>query len=108
MRMPATSVENIAKSMIKIFGDSSTKVNVIGSRPGEKLDEVLVSRNEAPFTRIIDDTYYVVLPQTKDSATYESYLNYESIETEEFNSRNAKQISSDELIRVLQKEKWLF
>ena len=71
MRMPATSVENIAKSMISIFGNSETKINIIGSRPGEKLDEVLVSRNESPYTKIIDDTYYVVLPQTKDKTIEE-------------------------------------
>lgn len=107
MRMPATSVENIAKSMISIFGNSETKINIIGSRPGEKLDEVLVSRNESPYTKIIDDTYYVVLPQTKDKTIEESYSDFELIETEEFNSRNAIQICENELTKILQGEKWL-
>jgi len=107
MRMPATSVENIAKSMISIFGNSETKINIIGSRPGEKLDEVLVSRNESPYTKIIDDTYYVVLPQTKDKTIEDSYSDFEFIETEEFNSRNAIQIVENELTKILKGEKWL-
>lgn len=107
MRMPATSVENIAKSMISIFGNSETKINIVGSRPGEKLDEVLVSRNESPYTKIIDDTYYVVLPQTKDKTIEESYFDFKLIETEEFNSRNAIQIGESELTKILKGEKWL-
>jgi len=107
MRMPATSVENIAKSMISIFGNSETKINIIGSRPGEKLDEVLVSRNESPYTKIIDDTYYVVLPQTKEKTIEESYSDFKLIETEEFNSRNATQIGETELTKILKGEQWL-
>ena len=43
MRMPATSVENIASSMIKIFGNADTSIEIIGSRPGKNL-MILVSR----------------------------------------------------------------
>jgi UDP-N-acetylglucosamine 4,6-dehydratase/5-epimerase len=108
MRMPATSVENIAKCMVDLFGNKDTEIKIIGSRAGEKLDEVLVSKNEAPFTKIIDDTYYVVLPQNKHLSLENAYQNFASIETSEFNSRNAKQISSNDLAKVLQKEDWLF
>ena len=53
--------------MIDLFGSKSTKKKIIGSRPGEKMDEVLVSRYEAPFTRVLNsDKYYVVLPQRKN------------------------------------------
>lgn len=108
MRMPATSVENIAKCMVDLFGNKDTEIKIIGSRAGEKLDEVLVSKNEAPFTKIIDDTYYVVLPQNKHFSLENAYQNFASIETSEFNSRNAKQISSNDLAKVLKKEDWLF
>ena len=36
LRMPATTVDNIADSMINIFGNKNTKKTVIGLRPGEK------------------------------------------------------------------------
>ena len=107
MRMPATSVKNIANSLIQMFGNSSTQIDIIGSRPGEKMDEVLVSKNEAPFTKIIDDKYYVVLPQNSNSQLNSLYTEHENIQTEEFNSRNADQITSLELVDILSGEKWL-
>jgi FlaA1/EpsC-like NDP-sugar epimerase len=105
--MPATSVKNIANSLIEMFGNSSTKIDIIGSRPGEKMDEVLVSKNEAPFTKIIDDKYYVVLPQNNDPQLNSLYSSFENIKTEEFNSKNAGQITSSELVDILSGEKWL-
>lgn len=107
MRMPATSVENIANGLIKMFGNKDTKIDIIGTRPGEKMDEVLVSKNEAPFTKIIDDKYYVVLPQNINHELDELYAKNENIQTEEFNSRNADQITSSELISILEGESWL-
>ena len=65
------------------------------------MDEVLVSKNEAPFTKIIDDKYYVVLPQNSNSQLNSLYTEHENIQTEEFNSRNADQISSLELVDIL-------
>lgn len=52
MRMPATTVDIIADVMIDLFGNADTQKKIIGFRPGEKQSEVLVSRNEAPTTKI--------------------------------------------------------
>ena len=107
MRMPATSVEIMATSMIELFGNNETQIKLIGSRPGEKIDEVLVSKNEAPFTKIVDDKYFVILPQTTSSELDDLYVDSSLIETSEFNSRNADQLSKDQLVRQLKGEKWL-
>src|SRR5204863_167007 len=63
MRMPATSVKNIATVMTKLLGGDKTPHKVIGRRAGEKMHEVLVSKNEAPRTKVLDQKYYVILPQ---------------------------------------------
>jgi FlaA1/EpsC-like NDP-sugar epimerase len=63
MRMPATKVCNIANVMIKLFGNKKTKQQIVGARPGEKMHEVLVSKNESPRTKIYNNKYYVILPQ---------------------------------------------
>jgi UDP-N-acetylglucosamine 4,6-dehydratase/5-epimerase len=107
MKMPATSVLNIAKSLIKLFGDNNTESKIIGARPGEKLDEVLVSKNEAPFTKIINDKYFVILPQKRNNSLLELYKNYPNIKSDEFNSRNADQLNVKDLIKTLKNEKWL-
>jgi UDP-N-acetylglucosamine 4,6-dehydratase len=107
MRMPATSVKIMADAMIKLFGNNETKIDLIGMRPGEKIDEVLVSKNEAPFTKIVDKKYFVILPQAGSKELDLVYDDSSYIETDEFNSRNADQLSKNELINQLKHEKWL-
>ncbi len=107
MRMPATSVENIAKAMIRLFGNDKTSSKIIGSRPGEKLDEVLVSKNESPSTKVIDDKHYVILPQNTAAITNDDYGSLNSISTLEFTSRNADQLSVDQLVTLLKDESCL-
>ena len=107
MRMDAIKVSEIANAMIELFGSKSTKKKVIGTRPGEKMDEVLVSRYEAPFTRVLNDKYYVVLPQTKNIELETVYSEYPIMDKKEFNSKNANQLNAEGLIRKLKNEKWL-
>ncbi len=108
MRMPATNVGIITDAMIDLFGNSETKKKIIGMRPGEKQSEVLVSKNEAPTTKILDNKYYVILPQFKNQALDEVYAQYPLLWTEEFNSNNAVQLGQEELKETLTKEKWLW
>jgi FlaA1/EpsC-like NDP-sugar epimerase len=110
MRMPSTKVSNIANVMIKLFGNKDTKQKIIGVRPGEKLHEVLVSKNEAPRTKIFNDKYYVILPQfePKGNGSYKEHEKLPPIEFEEFNSNNAKKLEDDEFIELLNKETWLW
>lgn len=107
MRMPATSVGNIARAMIKMFGNDDTAVVNIGARPGEKVDEVLVSKNESPSTKVLDGKHYVILPQNRDKFDSRSYEFLENMSTEEFTSRNAEQLSVGALIELLRGERWL-
>ena len=103
LRMPATTVEIIAKSMIKIFGNEKTKMKIIGSRQGEKLHEVLVSKNEMPLTSQSSQKYFTIYPSfiKKSPKIAKSDL-------KEFTSKNACQLSQTELISILEKESWLF
>jgi len=108
MRMSASTVSNMADVMIELFGNKNTKITTIGARSGEKKDEVLVSKNEAPKTKIFNDKYYVILPQYLDKDLEEKYNSLSPIEYEEFNSKNAKQLLNDEFVNILKKEKWLW
>lgn len=108
MRMPATTVETIANVMVELFGTSESKIEMIGVRPGEKLDEILVSRNEAKRTKIINDSYYVILPQFSDNTLEATYQQYKAFDKEEFTSKNARQLSHEEFVSILKKEAWLW
>lgn len=110
MRMPSTTLENMADVMIKLFGDKKTKKKEIGIRPGEKTHEVLVSKNETPRTKIFDKEYYVILPQfkTRNGDLENKYSKFKKIGFEEFSSKNAEKYSNSRLLDDLKKEKWLW
>ena len=107
MRMPACTVQSMANVMIKLVGNKETKIKVIGTRPGEKMDEVLVSKNESPSTFVFNDMYYVVLPQYRDEMLMSKYSKLSKIEYDEFNSRNARQLDEEEFLQIVKRESWL-
>lgn len=107
MKMPATTLEIIAKVMVKLFGNKKTKTRIIGVRPGEKIDEVLVSKNESPFTYEFSDQHFVILPQIKDERLIKKYSQYQKLRKKEYSSANAYQLSEEKLERMLRKENWL-
>ena len=108
MRMPATKLKNIANVMIRLFGNKQTKLKTIGVRPGEKMSEVLVSKNESPRTKVFSDKYYVILPQFKSKKLEETYEGFDNFELEEFNSNNARRLKDEDFIQILKKEDWLW
>jgi FlaA1/EpsC-like NDP-sugar epimerase len=63
-RMPAFLIQHIAEVIAEHYGDGSTSIREIGIRPGEKLDEVLISKDEARLSFELDDDYYVIAPQS--------------------------------------------
>ncbi|MBE6022673.1 MAG: NAD-dependent epimerase/dehydratase family protein [Cellulosilyticum sp.] len=62
MRMPAYRIIDVAEVLIEDRKVLDVTIREIGMRPGEKLDEVLVSEYEAKTTFKYDDTYYVIMP----------------------------------------------
>lgn len=108
MHMPGTTLEVIAKVMIKLFGNKESKIKVIGERPGEKTHEVLVSKNETPYTYVFSDKYYVILPQIHNESLLKVYDKFSRFTMKEFSSDNIKQLSEDELTQMFKNEKWLW
>ena len=63
-KSPASTVDYLAKALKEIF-NSESKVQIIGTRHGEKLYESLISREE--MARVIDlGDYYMVPPDNRD------------------------------------------
>lgn len=107
MKMPATKVGTLARVMIKLFGNSQTKIKKIGIRPGEKVHEVLISKNEICRTKIFSEKYFVILPFYKNEALDKKYQNYKPLKIDEFSSKNTHILSDQELEDMLRKEDWL-
>jgi len=101
LNMPSATVQTIADSMIELFGNNSTKVKKIGVRQGEKKHEVLVSKNEVPFTEDNSNDYYTIYPSFMGHSILTPFP------LEEFSSQNARRLSKEDLISILEKEEWL-
>ena len=52
--MKNVNLLELAKSL------SDKEVEIIGKRPGEKLNETLISKKELPFTSVVDDGYVFI------------------------------------------------
>ena len=78
MKMPACKIIDLAKVLIKHFGNAETKIEVIGTRQGEKIDEVLVSQYESPDCYEYRDKYYLIYPYKKLRLKKVSFKEYSS------------------------------
>ena len=96
--MKAITVDEIADALIKEYGDKKTKKRVIGSRPGEKHDEVLVSQYESPNTFEFG-SYLVITPPNYEFDFYRSCC--KPMEEKYFGSDNAEKLSKEEFLEMV-------
>ena len=67
---PALSIGNLARAVIELYGknskdelsDSSSRIIVTGSRPGERLFEIMASEQEMLKAEQIEDSIYLRIP----------------------------------------------
>lgn len=85
-RMKAVNIKQLALTISK-------NVEVIGSRPGEKINEDLVSINELPFTTILDNDYVQIGSKIND--IIETRLQ------DPLNSLTAESMSSLEIMKLV-------
>ena len=74
MNMPSFYISDLAKVLVKFYGDENTIIEEIGIREGEKIHEVLVSEHEAKTSYSFNEDYYVILPEIKINRNY-SHIN---------------------------------
>lgn len=108
MKTGSCTISTLADVMIKNLGNSKTKKEIIGVRPGEKTHEVLISRHEAHRT-LDKDGYYIILPSLNIKKTVVHYqkLKYKKFKGDEFSSLTSRSITPTELTALLKKEGWL-
>jgi UDP-N-acetylglucosamine 4,6-dehydratase len=86
-KAPACLMVDLAKAMINKYGDGNTdKIKIVGVRPGEKIDEVLVNEYEIRRSRE-NDQFFIVYPEFRpfeENHTYPSGYEYTSANTTQF------------------------
>ena len=85
MNMPACYIQDIVKVLMDHYG--SVEIKEIGSKPGEKLDEMLISKHEALLTHCFDSNYYVILPTKCSAELLNRYSKLPKFNQVEFSSK---------------------
>lgn len=100
-KAPAATVAQIAEALVRIF-DARSEIQVIGARHGEKLHETLLTSEE--MDKAIDAGNYYRVPADSRSLDYTLFVDQgvrSAERSEEFHSRNARALDTDELIAML-------
>jgi FlaA1/EpsC-like NDP-sugar epimerase len=107
MKTPSVKIQDLADVMIKRIGNSKTKIKIIGIRPGEKMNEVLVSRYEMDNT-CDSGNYFTILPQIDIPWLEKYYKNKRKVNSKmiEFSSSNTKILNPEEIEKMLEKDGW--
>ena len=107
-KAPAATIETLAHALINLLGMSGHKLKVIGTRHGEKLYEVLLSREEMAAA---DDlgAYYRIPPDLRD-LNYGKYTEQGEImisEASDYNSHNATRLDVHGMQELLLKLRFM-
>ncbi|EFI67388.1 polysaccharide biosynthesis protein [Lysinibacillus sp. HST-98] len=92
-KSPAATIENLAQALLEIF-QANNAMQIIGTRHGEKMYEVLCTKEEA--AKAIDMGHFYRIPADNRDLNYGKYLDEGSPKitlTDEYNSNNTQQLS---------------
>ncbi len=96
-KAPACNINTLAQALKEIF-NADNKLQIIGSRHGEKLYESLLSREE--MSRAIDLNDYFSIPLDNKDMNYSAFFdegNKEVSTVKDYTSHNTKQLSIKEV-----------
>ena len=102
-KAPAATIETLAKA-VKSLKNSDAPINCIGTRHGEKLYEVLVTKEE--MINAIDMGNYYCIPADNRGLNYQKYTNEGNADLskiEEYNSHNTERLDEEGMKKLLKK-----
>lgn len=100
-KSPAATIENLAQALLEIF-QANNAMQIIGTRHGEKMYEVLCTKEEA--AKAIDMGHFYRIPADNRDLNYGKYLDEGSPKitlTDEYNSNNTQQLSVADIKKKL-------
>ena len=103
-KAPAATIETLAQAIIELKGNKNTKVVNIGTRHGEKLYEVLVTKED--MVKAEDLGNYYRIPADNRDLNYDRYINKGITlldKVEEYDSHNTKRLTVNGMKQLLKK-----
>jgi FlaA1/EpsC-like NDP-sugar epimerase len=104
MNMPACYITDLADVLMEEYGKVDVKET--GIRPGEKLDEMLISHHESSLSYCYDNNYYLTLPSGFNQALATRYQSHTAFPYLEFSSKT-KIMNRSEIKEMLKKGKFI-
>lgn len=101
-KAPATTLNVLTKALTNLMDSPDHKIQIIGTRHGEKLHEVLLSREERVAAEDKGD-YFRIPPDLRD-LSYNKFLNEgepKISDAQEFNSYNSEQLDEKSVSDLL-------
>ena len=102
-KVPATTIAILVKALKKLY-KANNKIQIIGTRHGEKLYETLLTREERARAQDLGE-YYRVPADTRD-LNYNLYYTKgapEMSQIEDYHSHNTRRLDEDEMMELLLK-----
>ena len=103
-KAPAATIETLAHALTTLLDVPEYKLNIIGTRHGEKLYETLLSREEMIFAEDMGD-YYRIKPDLRD-LNYGKFVDQGEVEISgmvDYNSHNTTRLDFEEMKSLLMK-----
>ncbi|EFK9543211.1 polysaccharide biosynthesis protein, partial [Escherichia coli] len=105
-KAPAATIQTLAVAITELMGVPDHKIDIIGTRHGEKLYEALLSREEVLASVDLGD-YYKVSPDRRD-LNYGKYVDMGDTridEVDDYNSHNTQRLNVNGMKELLMKLK---
>ena len=106
-KSPSSTIHNLALALIEIF-NKKVKVNTIGTRHGEKMHEVLISKEEMLRTSDLGN-FYKIKADNRD-LNYEKYFtkgNINAKELKDYSSNNSNCLEVREIKNMLLNDRFI-
>jgi len=107
-KSPAANIKTLASALKEILNTSKHKTNIIGTRHGEKLYEVLLSREEMARAQE-SKYYYCIYPDIRD-LNYEKFIDKgekKISKSQEYNSNNTVSLNIKKMKKLLLKQDFI-
>ena len=101
-KLKAYNIRDVKKAISEMIVDSGEEI--VGIRPGEKLHEVLIIREEMRYSWDIGNKYMISNPLREEKSIIESYQNISKIQNfTEYSSDNTDRMTIDEIKETIHK-----